>query len=173
MSKLTIWLTPIWILAVGVTIGALILLLMWGVTWVVNRRAARSIAEAVSEGILRPISYVVISMAAARRCSRVPRCQSTKSSRRSSGFPTWRPIVEKIEVGPRKADVEVPAAFRAERAAELHDYQRPRTCGERRGEEGLPRAADSGAGGRALRVGARSSTPRAFEGDVSTLYHHQ
>ena len=64
MSKLTIWLTPIWILAVGVTIGALILLLIWGVTWVVNRRAARSIAEAVGEGILRPISYVVISMAA-------------------------------------------------------------------------------------------------------------
>ena len=64
MSKLAIWLTPLWILAVGVASAPLILLLLWGVCWIVNRRAARAIAAAVGEGILRPISYVVVAVAA-------------------------------------------------------------------------------------------------------------
>src|SRR5687768_13393760 len=63
MGKLAIWLTPLWILAVGVTIGAVILLLMWGVLWVVHRRAAKAVGAAVNEGILRPISYVMASLA--------------------------------------------------------------------------------------------------------------
>ena len=63
MGKLAIWLTPLWILAVGVAIGAALLLLMWGVCWVVNRRAAKAISAAVGEGILRPISYVAASLA--------------------------------------------------------------------------------------------------------------
>ena len=63
MEKLTIWVTPIWILAVGVTVGALVLAVLWGLTYLINRRAAVAISAAVTEGVLRPISYVVMALA--------------------------------------------------------------------------------------------------------------
>ena len=40
MSKLAIWLTPLWVLAVGIVIGAVALLAAWGICYLVNRRAA-------------------------------------------------------------------------------------------------------------------------------------
>jgi len=64
MSNLTIWLTPVWLLASGATFGTLLLLAVWGLCWLFNRRLARSIQETVSEGILLPISYTLIAMAA-------------------------------------------------------------------------------------------------------------
>ena len=64
MSNLTVWLTPIWLLAVGTTIGLLILIAAWGLCWLVNRRLARAIQDTVTEGILLPISYALIALAA-------------------------------------------------------------------------------------------------------------
>ena len=64
MSNLAIWLTPIWLLAVGVTIGTVILLAAWALAWLVNRPLARLIQETISEGILLPISYTLVVLAA-------------------------------------------------------------------------------------------------------------
>jgi len=64
MSNLTIWLTPIWLLAVGTTLGFLIVIALWALCWVVNRRLARAIQDTVTEGILLPISYALIALAA-------------------------------------------------------------------------------------------------------------
>lgn len=169
MSKLTIWLTPIWILAVGVTIGALILLLAWGVTWVVNRRAARSIAEAVGEGILRPISYVVISMAALALLASpsMPVGRIVASLKR---LPDVAPIVEKIEVDPRKADVEVPAAFRASELQSFTITSDQDVAVNVAAKKGFVEPLILVQGGEPYAWAPGSSTPRAFEGDVSTLF---
>ena len=64
MSNLTVWLTPIWLLAVGATIGTIILAVLWGLCLLLNRRLARSIRETVGEGILLPITYTLIALAA-------------------------------------------------------------------------------------------------------------
>ena len=64
MANLTIWLTPLWLLAVGATLGAVALVLLWGLCWVLNRKLARSIRETVSEGILLPVSYTLVALAA-------------------------------------------------------------------------------------------------------------
>ncbi|MEM8944169.1 MAG: ABC transporter permease subunit [Planctomycetota bacterium] len=64
MSNLAIWLTPIWLLAIGATIGSIILLAAWGLCWLVNRPLARSIQSTASEGILLLVSYVLIALAA-------------------------------------------------------------------------------------------------------------
>src|SRR4051812_12583093 len=112
MSKLSIWITPIWLLAVGVTIGALILLFLWGICWAINRRAAGAIGHAVGEGILRPVSYVVISMAALALLAAMsmPWERTIASLRR---LPYVQPIKADVNVPAQTKDFQVAAAFRA------------------------------------------------------------
>ncbi|MCA9230090.1 MAG: ABC transporter permease subunit [Planctomycetales bacterium] len=63
MSNLSVWLTPIWLLCVGATVGTVILLVMWGIVAVFSRQLARSIWARVSEGVLLPISYTLVALA--------------------------------------------------------------------------------------------------------------
>ncbi|BBO32416.1 hypothetical protein [Lacipirellula parvula] len=169
MSKLTIWLTPIWILAVGVTIGALILLLMWGVVWLVNRRAAHAIADAVSEGILRPISYVAMSMAALALLAipSMPYDQIIESLKR---LPDVQPIVETVEVGPRKSDVEIPAAFRASELQSFTITSDQDIAVNVAAKKGFQEPLLLVQGGEPYVWAPGVSKPRAFEGEVTTLY---
>ena len=56
------WITPIWLLSLGVAAGLLVLLLAYGVIWLVSRRVAEEIKFAVREGILLPIFYLAVAM---------------------------------------------------------------------------------------------------------------
>ena len=99
MSNLTIWLTPIWLLAVGATLGALLLVFVWGLCWLFNRRLARTVLDTVSEGILLPISYTLIALAAlvAIASPTMPVDRVVSSLRRLS------------DVGPQKFEVTIEA----------------------------------------------------------------
>ncbi len=54
------WVTPIWLLSVGVAFGLAVLLLLYGLVWLVSRSQAREILAAVREGILAPIFYLAV-----------------------------------------------------------------------------------------------------------------
>jgi ABC-type transport system involved in multi-copper enzyme maturation permease subunit len=60
-GNLSIWLTPIWVLSVGVTIGAALLILLYGTLWLVARPAAASMQRLVKESVLQWISYLVLA----------------------------------------------------------------------------------------------------------------
>lgn len=169
MSKLTIWLTPIWILAVGVTIGAAILLVMWGVVWLVNRRAARAIAEAVGEGILRPVSYVVISMAtlALLASPSMPYERVMASLKR---LPDVQPIVQTVEVKPRETDQAVPAAFRADELQSFTITSDQDVAINTEAKKGFVEPLILVQGGEPYAWAPGASTPRGFTGEVTTLY---
>jgi len=62
LANLSIWLTPIWLLALGVSIGAAVLLVLWGALWVVRRDAAHAAWQRIREGVLAPLNYVVLAM---------------------------------------------------------------------------------------------------------------
>src|SRR5688572_28117892 len=106
MDKLTIWLTPLWILAVGVTVGALALLVLWGVCWVISRSAAREIAAAVGEGVLRPISYVIVALAALAVLAS-PAMPVKRLMASLERLPEVQPISGEVEVPARTKDFEV------------------------------------------------------------------
>jgi hypothetical protein len=55
--------TPLWLLGLGATIGALILLSAWGLVWAIRPRIGRAILTTVQESILLPISYALIALA--------------------------------------------------------------------------------------------------------------
>jgi ABC-type transport system involved in multi-copper enzyme maturation permease subunit len=60
MGNLTIWLTPVWILAAGFTAGFAILLVALGALWLIRRPAAGAALRLVRESVLLWISYLAI-----------------------------------------------------------------------------------------------------------------
>src|SRR3954466_13165144 len=60
MGNITIWLTPVWVLSAGITAGLAILLVAFGIVWLVSRRAGEAIRRLVTESILLWISYVAV-----------------------------------------------------------------------------------------------------------------
>jgi ABC-type transport system involved in multi-copper enzyme maturation permease subunit len=64
LGNLSLWLTPIWMLSVGVTIGVAILFALWGLLWLVARPAATAIPHVVRESVLLPLSYMAAAFVA-------------------------------------------------------------------------------------------------------------
>jgi ABC-type transport system involved in multi-copper enzyme maturation permease subunit len=60
-GNLSIWLTPIWVLSVGVTLGAAVLVLLYAVLLLVSRSAAATMLRVVKESVLQWISYIVLA----------------------------------------------------------------------------------------------------------------
>ncbi|MEX0642421.1 MAG: ABC transporter permease [Pirellulales bacterium] len=59
-GNLSLWLTPLWFLSVGVTLGAAFLAVLYGLLWLVSRPAAAAVLRTVQESVLQWISYVVL-----------------------------------------------------------------------------------------------------------------
>ncbi len=57
------WITPLWLLSLGVLLGFAGLLILWGLVFVVSRRAGRQVPVIVSEGPLAPIFYTFLILA--------------------------------------------------------------------------------------------------------------
>jgi len=61
---LSAWLTPVWLLSVGVLIAMVVLGAAWGVSWLAARNVALAAARAVREGVLFPVLIVALVLAA-------------------------------------------------------------------------------------------------------------
>jgi ABC-type transport system involved in multi-copper enzyme maturation permease subunit len=53
------WITTLWLMSGGVVLGMLGLLLLWGILWLVWRRAAQDVRLVISEGVLLPITMIM------------------------------------------------------------------------------------------------------------------
>ena len=111
MSNLAIWLTPIWLLAAGVSAGAAVLALLWGVLALVKPSAAKTVAQTISESVLLSISYVVAGLMAFTLLAgaTMPVGDALESLRR---LPYVQPIELTVAVPAGSDDVEVDAVFR-------------------------------------------------------------
>lgn len=168
MSNLAVWLTPIWMLAVGASIGTLILLAAWGLCWLVNRSLARAIYDTVSEGILLPIFYTLLAMVAlffiATPMMPYERMLSSLQRASAVGESTFEVTVE-----PQTSDQAVPLSFRVD---ELQRFSI-------KSEQEIAVTVEEGKGytdplliveDEDYQWEPGSNTPRAFEEDVSTIY---
>jgi ABC-type transport system involved in multi-copper enzyme maturation permease subunit len=169
MSNLNAWLTPLWVIAVGMLMGAAAIVAAWGVCWIVNRRAAQAIAAAVGEGILRLISYVIIAVGALALLATptMPVRQTIASLQR-----LWQvtPIDVTVTVGPRAKDVPVPVAFRASELQEFTiESEQPVAVNVEPGQ-GYVEPVLIVEGGEPYAWTPGSPRARGFEGEVATLY---
>jgi ABC-type transport system involved in multi-copper enzyme maturation permease subunit len=118
MGNLTIWLTPIWVLSAGVTVGMAVLAIALGLLWLVSRRTGESIFRLVKESILLWISYVAIVLVAFFFLA-MP-VMPVKSIWHSLGrLPHVGTNESNIKVPPRTDDLEVPLHFDSD---ELQSY---------------------------------------------------
>jgi ABC-type transport system involved in multi-copper enzyme maturation permease subunit len=62
LANLELWLTPLWMLSLGVTLGVAILAALWGLFWLVNRDAAAQAATAIGESVLIWLVYLAAAM---------------------------------------------------------------------------------------------------------------
>jgi len=168
MANLTIWLTPIWLLAVGATLGALVLVIVWGLCWLFNRRLARSIQETVGEGILLPMSYTLVALAALAVVAS-PTMPFERMFSSLQRLPHVGSQNFEVTVDPRTSDKEVQLAFRVD---ELQSYSL-----ESEQEIAVNLEKDKGFANPLLIVEDQlynwtpgNNLERGFEEDVQTLY---
>jgi ABC-type transport system involved in multi-copper enzyme maturation permease subunit len=62
--KMSIWLTPMWIVGMGALVALVCLVVIWGVLRIFSRDTSREMATSVLDGPLRPILWVVVAFAA-------------------------------------------------------------------------------------------------------------
>ena len=58
------FLTPLWILSIGSTLGLILLLALWFVLFLVQRQAARDAIRVVQEGVLKWLGTLLLGLAA-------------------------------------------------------------------------------------------------------------
>ena len=98
LGQFTIWLTPIWLLAVGATLGLLVLSVGYGMVWLISRQRAESFRWTAAEGILQPVLFVGTLLAGFA----VLAAYSMPVQR------MWNSVTRVAAVGPGRADVTVP-----------------------------------------------------------------
>lgn len=118
MGNLTIWLTPAWILSLGVIAAAVIMLAIFGLTWLISRRTAEAMLRLERESILQWVSYLVLAFVAFGLLATpvMPVKQVFSSLRR---LPVIGSSTQKIKIDAHQDDVEVPASFDSD---ELQSY---------------------------------------------------
>jgi ABC-type transport system involved in multi-copper enzyme maturation permease subunit len=117
-GNLLLWLTPLWMLSVGVTIGAIILVALYGGLAAISRKAAEAVPRLIRESVLLPISYLALAMVAfcLLGIPTMPAGSVVASLRR---LPAVGQRQIKVSIPAHGEDVEVPVSFRA---SELQRY---------------------------------------------------
>ena len=59
----TVWVTPFWLITLGITLGILVLLALYGLTWLVWRKGAAQIPAMMSDGIMQPLVWIGLFLA--------------------------------------------------------------------------------------------------------------
>jgi ABC-type transport system involved in multi-copper enzyme maturation permease subunit len=112
-GNLLLWLTPIWMLSVGVTIGAAVLVALYGGLWGVSRLAAEAVPRVIREGILLPISYLVLAMVAFFLLG-IPTMPASSVVASLTRLPAVGPLHWTKSIPAHAEDVEVDVDFRAD-----------------------------------------------------------
>ena len=109
----TTWLTPVWIMSAGVTLGVGVLLLLCGILWLISRRAAAFAIATVREGILLPIGYTALVLVAVTLVlsANMPIGRLVDSLRRVMAVGE---IHQTVDVPPQTTDQEVAISFRSD-----------------------------------------------------------
>ena len=104
----TDWLAPLWLLGIGLLVGALVLLLAWGLIFLLSRNWAKGIGEIASEGPLTPVLVLVALLGGFALCITpvTPYRQFWESIVR---IPFAKPlVVTTVELAPSEVNRKVP-----------------------------------------------------------------
>jgi ABC-type transport system involved in multi-copper enzyme maturation permease subunit len=112
-GNLSFWVTPLWFISVGVTLGAAVLVVLFGLLWVISRPTAAAVLRTVQESVLQWISYVVlVYVALCLLAFPVMPWRSMLDSVRRLPYVGTRVVT--VTVPPRTDDLDVDVEFQAD-----------------------------------------------------------
>ena len=109
---LTLWLTPLWLFALGVTVGLVVLAVLFGLLWLINRKAAEGAWAAIRESVLMPVLWIAAILVALFAFA-FPQMPSDRVL-----DVRWERLVSKLEPGARERWTAI-ARFRGASAREV------------------------------------------------------
>lgn len=117
-GTITIWLTPFWLVTLGVTLGMLILAILYGLMWVVWRKGAAQIPAVLKDGIMQPLCWIGLFLAGFTLVAsfQMPVRRLWESAERI--YSVGETNLD-VEVPPQQRSFEVPFSLRGE---ELKSY---------------------------------------------------
>lgn len=171
LATLTLWVTPVWLLSLGVTVGLVILAGLWGLLWLVNRPAAESTLRLVQESTLLPISYVALAFVALLFVA-YPVATTGRVFESLQRLGSVGTIEETVTVAPRTegSALELPQTLRADELTtyEFRSDQDVRIAAAEDATFTAPIAVVAGDEPYAWSLNAKQA--RGFRGEVDTLY---
>lgn len=166
---LQIWLTPLWMLALGVTAGLAALAVLYALLWLVHRGAAESAWTALRESVLMPVLWLAVAMVGlfAVALPQMPAERVLESLRR---LPSTGTRTLEVKLDPRSEDVEVPVSLVAEEvvAYRVESDQDVRLAAEAGLAYTKPAAVVEG--GEPYSWSTGSKLPRGLAGPIDAVY---
>jgi heme/copper-type cytochrome/quinol oxidase subunit 2 len=169
MTNLAIWLKPIWLLSLGTTAGLVIVAALWGLLYLINRKAAQSVATTVKESILLPVTYTLLTIGilALLATPTMNPGEVWSSLERLGSVGT---VTETITVPASTVDHPASIPFRAD---ELEEYsivsEQDLAVNSEKGK-GYVEPLIQVSGAEIYKWSPGSNLPRNFEGEIDTLY---
>jgi hypothetical protein len=169
MTNLAIWLKPIWLLSLGTTGGLLLLIVLWGLLYLINRRGAQWALTTVRESILLPVTYGLAILAVLALLA-TPAMNPREVFSSLARLNAVGEIREVITVKAGAQDQELPISFRAD---ELQSYsiesEQDVAVNPEKGK-GYVEPTLQVEGDQLYQWSPGSNLPRGFEQDVETLF---
>ncbi|QDT68303.1 ABC-2 family transporter protein [Planctomycetes bacterium MalM25] len=169
LATLQLWLTPLWMLALGTTLGLAVLAVLFLLLRVANRPASETAWAAISESVLMPILWIAVGMAAlvVFAWPQMPTEKVVESLRR---LPAMGTATKTIELEPRSEDVEVAFPMVAEEVVSyrIQSDQDVRVAADT--DQAYSRPSAVVQGGEPYEWNTKSKRPRGLAGEVETLY---
>ena len=117
-DKLTAWITPLWLISVGVAVGVLILALFYGMLFGISRRAARAFSDGIKESWLLPAFYLALFLCLFSLVA-LPVVPFRSLAHAVSRIPAVGPAEVKVEVPKTTDQFKWPISFRLN---EIQDF---------------------------------------------------
>lgn len=169
MTNLSIWLKPIWLLSLGTTAGLLLLVVLWGLLYLINRRGAQWVLTTVRESILLPVTYALAILGALAILA-TPAMNSREVFDSLSRLNSVGEIRQEFTVPAGAQDHEVAISFRAD---ELQSYtiesEQDLAVNSEKGK-GYVEPILQVEGDQLFQWSPGSNLPRGFEENVESLF---
>lgn len=119
LANLQLWITPVWLLSLGITAAVALLAVLYGIVAVAWPRGARAVNQAAGDGVLTPLAYLAgaFVLICLLGSPSMPLADAWDSIQRLS---TIGPHSKSFEIAANAEDEEIDVLFRAD---ELQSYK--------------------------------------------------
>ncbi len=169
LANLQLWLTPLWMLSVGVTAGLVVLAVLFGLLWIFNRPKAEEAISAIGESVLMPLCYLAAAMVVLAVVA-LPQMPAKDVLKSVSRLPEVGEKSLTITLDPKSEDVELPVNLVAEEVIsyEIKSDQDIRVADQSQQAYTRPMAVVQG--DEPYLWNTKSKRSRGLQGDVESLY---